>query len=385
MARSEGIVARHARSCAKTGRDTARCSCSPAYRVRVDIPAGKGGRTRKSRTFTSRAEAAAWRADALREVRLGLLRAQTGATFREAADAFIVGARDGSIVTRSGQPYKPSAVRDYEQVLRLRLVPAFGAVKLADVTRAELQKVVGRMRKDGLSPSSIRRTINAARALYRNAIQHDEVMCDPTDHLALPAVVGRRERVAAPAEATLLLSALNETDRAFWATALYAGLRLGELRALRWQDVDLDGDVIRVERSMDARGGIITPKTVHGHRTVPLARALRGPLAAHRLRVADASPDVLVFGGGGRPFNPSSLTQRADRAWKKACLRRITPHECRHSYASFMIAAGVNAKQLSTWMGHASINITLDRYGHLFPGAEAEGAARLDQYLASAL
>jgi integrase len=67
---------------------------------------------------------------------------------------------------------------------------------------------------------------------------------------------------------------------------------------------------------------------------------------------------------------------------KQAGLERITLHECRHTFASLMIAAGVNAKTLSTYMGHANISITLDRYGHLMPGNEAEAAGMLNAYLA---
>jgi integrase len=75
------------------------------------------------------------------------------------------------------------------------------------------------------------------------------------------------------------------------------------------------------------------------------------------------------------------LQRRADQAWPGAGLARITPHECRHTFASLMIAAGVNAKALSTFMGHANISITLDRYGHLMPGSEEEAAGLLDSYL----
>jgi integrase len=71
----------------------------------------------------------------------------------------------------------------------------------------------------------------------------------------------------------------------------------------------------------------------------------------------------------------------ARRWWAKAGLASINPHECRHTYASFMIAAGVNAKTLSTYMGHASITIPMDRYGHLMPGNEAEATSLLDSYL----
>ncbi len=75
------------------------------------------------------------------------------------------------------------------------------------------------------------------------------------------------------------------------------------------------------------------------------------------------------------------LRRRADDAWEAAGLERITLHECRHSYASLMIAAGVNAKALSSYMGHANIQITFDRYGHLMPGNEEEAGALLDTYL----
>ena len=75
------------------------------------------------------------------------------------------------------------------------------------------------------------------------------------------------------------------------------------------------------------------------------------------------------------------LQQRADDAWKTAGLERLTLHDCRHTFASFAIAAGVNAKSLPTYMGHSSVSITLDRYGHMMPGNEAEAATLLDAYL----
>jgi integrase len=99
------------------------------------------------------------------------------------------------------------------------------------------------------------------------------------------------------------------------------------------------------------------------------------------------------------PLYPKGLQGRADTAWENLNAKeretaeregrepepveRITPHECRHTFASLMIAAGVNAKALQTYMGHASVSITLDRYGHLMPGSEAEAAELLDSYLAA--
>ncbi len=80
-------------------------------------------------------------------------------------------------------------------------------------------------------------------------------------------------------------------------------------------------------------------------------------------------PTARTAHDAARPFNGEKLTERADEAWKSAGPNRITLHGCRHTFASLMIAAGVNAKALSTFMGHANISITLDRYGHLPTGA----------------
>lgn len=117
---------------------------------------------------------------------------------------------------------------------------------------------------------------------------------------------------------------------------------------------------------------------------MPIASALRELLVAELLRTGRRG-DALVFGDTDTsPFDPRELQRRAERAWKRAGLERITPHECRHTSASLMIAAGVNAKALSSYCGHASIQITMDRYGHLMPGNEEEAAGLLDAYLAQA-
>jgi len=93
-----------------------------------------------------------------------------------------------------------------------------------------------------------------------------------------------------------------------------------------------------------------------------------------------------VFGVSAcSPFSVASVIYRADRAWERAKLQRITLHECRHTFASLMIAAGVNAKALSAYMGHSNIGITMDRYGHLMPGNESEAAGLLDAYLTRAV
>ena len=176
-------------------------------------------------------------------------------------------------------------------------------------------------------------------------------------------------------EAEALIEAVPAQDRPIWATAMYAGLRRGELQALRADDVDLDSGLIRVEFGWStAMARFPSSRMPGGARCPSLASSVRSWLAAWPGRTATEGKGSLVCVRAVSPFDPSKLIKRADRAWREAALRRITLHECRHTFASLMIAAGVNAKALQIYMGHANISITLDRYGHLMPGTEAEAA-----------
>ena len=179
------------------------------------------------------------------------------------------------------------------------------------------------------------------------------------------------------------LAAVPVGDRAVWATAMYAGLRLGELRALRWEDVDLANGSIRVERSWDPKTGPVAPKSQAGLRTVPVCGALHDALVEHREQLLTQGHTRGLFFGrtSERPFNPTSITARATRSWRTARLGTITLHECRHTCASTMMAAGVPIKAVSTYMGHSSIAITFDRYGHLLPGSANEAAGLIDTFL----
>jgi integrase len=262
------------------------------------------------------------------------------------------------------------------------VLPQLGRQKLSAISGRTLQDLVDRLSAQELSPSTIRNTLLPLQAIYRRALTRGEVALNPTLKLSLPAVRGRRDRIARPQEAAALIAALPRGERALWASAFYAGLRLGELQALDWAQIDLDGNLIQVERSWDRKAGFIEPKSRSGKRRVPITNVLRAHLLGHRLQQGKGGHG-LAFPNqrGDRPFNPSTINKDARSAWAAAGLQPITLHECRHSYAAYMIAAGINSKALSTYMGHASITITLDRYGHLLPGNEHEAATLLDTWL----
>jgi integrase len=367
-----GIVRRHSRGCAE--RSGGPCDCKAGWEASVYI-ARDGRKVRK--TFPTQAAARSWRTQAARSVQLGTRRATTSLTVRQAAEEWLAGARSGLIRNRGKKVYKPSTIRGYEEALRLRVLPAIGAYKLAQLDSGDVQDLVDRWQEEELSPSTIANTLLPLRVIYRRARRI--VPVNPTVGVELPQDEGRRDRIASPEEAARLLAALVSPERVIWSTAIYAGLRLGELRALRWEDVDLAAGVIHVRHSWDVKEGEILPKSKAGLRRVPITPRLRDELLEHRM---NGCRDGLVFGRlDGSPFNSPTVRGRAARAWKAAGLTPLGLHEARHTFASLMIAAGVNAKALSTYIGHSNIAVTFDRYGHLMPGNENEAAGMLDVYL----
>ena len=377
---AEGIEARHAKGCRVLS--GGRCNCSPTYRVRV-WSNREERRIRKS--FATLAEAKAWRAEALVAVRQGTLRAPVPQTLRAAAQAWLVGARQRTVRDRSGRAYKPSTLRTYAEKLEAYLLPALGNYRLSELRRRDVQALADEMLAAGLSPSTVRNAIDPLRAIYRRAIQRDDVAVNPTTNLDLPASRKSRDRIASAAEAKALLDALPPSERATWATAFYAGLRRGELRALRCSDVDLGRSEIRVARSWDQYEGPIDPKSEASARTIPLLAVLRDYLDEHLLSVGRTGDELVLGRTATDAFVASTVRSRANRAWKVAGLDPMTLHECRHTFASLLIASGENPKAVQEFMGHSTISETFDRYGHLFPGARDEARARMDAYLEAEL
>jgi integrase len=334
-------------------------------------------RIRKS--FPTQAAARAWRSDARREVRAGRMRAAVAPTLEEAIDAWKAGAEAGTIRTRGRRIFAPSTVRAVEQNYRLRIADTFAGDRLDRITLQDVQEFVDELDADGVNASTIESTILPMRLVYRYARGKGLVHVDPTDGVELPEK-GRGRRVPpSPADAAALLEAAPDQDRAVWATAMLAGLRRGELMALRVQDIDLKAGRLRVERSYDpAAREFRPPKSRQGRRNVPISSTL----APYLRPLVLARREGLLFGpSADRPFTARPIQERADDACKAEGLERVTLHACRHLYASMSIAAGVNAHSLCTYMGHSGIQVTLDLYGHLFPGNEAEASALLDVYL----
>lgn len=247
--------------------------------------------------------------------------------------------------------------------------------------RADVQKLIDDMHAHGLAGSTVRNKRDPLRVVYRRALQDDQVTHSPVEHLRLPANTSKLRRVANPDRVGVLLDALPPTERAAWATAFYAGLRVGELRALRFHHIDFDTGVIRVEAGWDDVHGEQDTKTQAGKRTIPLVGRLRAELARHKLATGRGDDDLVFGRTTTTAFIRSTLRSRARRAWQTAGLEPLTPHEARHTCASYLAAAGLTPKEAQTAMGHTDIRTTMNIYAKAVPGWESGAVAKLDAYL----
>jgi integrase len=366
------------------------CGCPETYQAQVW---GGSQATRRTRTFSidnhSRplSAARAWRDDQRAQVRATFGESAKVPTVRQAASDLVAGMKSGVILSRSKDRYKPSVVRQYEVVLNEYLVPAFGPYRLDEIEAADIERLCFGWIDKGYSPSTVSNRVMPLRAIYRRAVRLRQVVSSPLASVELPAIRDLKERRYVDAKRVVeLIAAAPSADRALWATAFYTGLRRGELQALRIEDVDLDASVVRVRRGWDPIAGPIEPKSRAGVRDVPLPSALRPFLLEQKMRVAWRQG--LLFGRTSTlPFAPHVPANRGRKRWEKLGLEPVSFHDCRHTYASLMIAAAadaskqVNMKQLSVYMGHTSVVQTYDRYGHLLPGQLVDAAEMLDAYL----
>ena len=377
-----GIRKLHSGKC--RARSGGRCNCGAGYEASVYL---HRERKKVRKTFKREAEAKSWRANAMVAARRGSLRTERRdvRSLAMALAEMVDGMASGAVRPKGRSAYKPNTVRSYERVVRGYVADSgLGTIKVADVRRRDVQAFADDLLASGLAPGTVSNVLNPVQAFYRRALDRDELAYNPAARIDLPTDADTRpKRIATASEAAALLEALPEGDRPLWATAFYAGLRRGELQALRCGDVDLASSLIRVERGWDQEEGAIDPKSHTSRRTVPLLSILRDYLDEHLLRT-NAAGDALIFGRGeGLSFAPMAVRKRATKAWGDAELAPITLHECRHTFASLLIDAGANPKAIQEYMGHSRIQTTFDTYGHLMPGSRDEVRERMDAYLAA--
>jgi integrase len=310
--------------------------------------------------FTKRT-AEAWLRDLLDQARRGTLPGmlRTGATFADAAAEWLR-------FIEEDRARKPSTLNDYRSALKAHLLPAFGPEPLESITPEQID--AWRRGLTGLSNRSKNKLLIQLHGIFRRAQMVWGLEANPLVRVEKhPMRASGDIQVFSPEEVRALVrAAASEQDGAIFLTAAFTGLRMGELLALRWRDVDFAGATIRVRGSY-AAGHLTTPKSGKV-RAVPMAPDVATDVAQLGRREHWLGDDDLVFAGeSGGYLDGSALRRRYKEALSRAGLRPLRFHDLRHTFGTRMIAKA-DIRRVQEWMGHADIQTTM-RYIHYAPHA----------------
>jgi integrase len=274
---------------------------------------------------------------------------------------------------------KPSTRARYESLLRVHVLPRWGAIPVSDVNIADVESWLSQLTATGLAASSVRHAYRVLSLILEHAVRAGRMPRNPVKGASLPRARRAEKRFLSHAQLHGLARAADD-DHLVVEVLGYTGLRFGELAALRVGRVDLMRRRLAVTESVtEIQGKAVfgTPKT-HHQRSVPFPRSL---LQAMTALVAGRDPHELLFTGpGGGVLRVGNFRRRVfDAAARDAGLEGLTPHELRHTAASLAVSAGANVKAVQRLLGHASAAMTLDVYSGLFDDDLDAVADRLDQ------
>ena len=332
-----------------------------------------------------------------REVDTGAWREPSSETLEQYAQRWLAH-RDPARIAGAGRTrLAPSTFQGYRLNLRLPVLPRLGRRTLASLRTADIDALIAELEAEGKASAGIRNVIVPLRKLLADAVRQGLIAANPAARADLPPAqefVGKEipiEHTEAIRAALVVLAhedPLAKRPDLFYVcvfdVALGTGLRLGELRALRWRDVDRERRLVRIERAYSLRE-LRRPKSESGVRAVPLFPSVDAALrevAARAVSRGRYAPDELIFASArGTPLEPSNLRQRA---WLPAlALAGLGDagyrfHDLRHTCVSRLVQAGADIKLVQSVAGHANPLITLKRYSHLLDARITEAATRFD-------
>ena len=289
---------------------------------------------------------------------------------------------------------KPVTFESYERTVRNHIAPALGSVKLARLTPAHLQSFYQERLNSGLSPTSVRHAHAVLHRALKQAHRWRLVSENPAAVTDPPKPASKEIHPLDATQAKALLSAArNDRFEALYMIAITAGLRIGELLGLRWEDIDLERGTLHVQRTLSAATSgprFTTPKNGKGRnikltvRAVDALKRHRALQNEERLILGSTWEDWgLVFPTSrGAPLRPHSLTNRSFKPLlKQAGLPNICFHDLRHTCATLLLSRGHHPKLVQELLGHATVAMTLDRYSHVMPGMGDQTAAAMEAVL----
>ncbi|MCC8023544.1 MAG: site-specific integrase [Clostridiales bacterium] len=270
---------------------------------------------------------------------------------------------------------KASTYGNYCSIAENWLIPCLGQYQLDRLGRAEVQGFVNSLSEQGLSAGTVRNIFHVLFAAMKHAVAYGYLIESPCTGTVLPGMERREARLLSVREQKKLEQAARADKNGLPVLlAMYTGLRVGELCALRWSDVDLEHAVLRISQTRQrikdpspgagAKTVLVTgsAKSRRSVRTIPLPACMAALLRAHRKTAPLCCESVFSY--RGRPLEPRLLQYRFKALLKRAGLRDINFHALRHTFATRCMELCFDVKTLSELLGHASAKMTLDRYGH---------------------
>ena len=295
-----------------------------------------------------------------------------------------------TFLQRIQQTRKLSTHEGYQQTLTRNIKPMLGKLDLHAVTREKVKALAMAGLEKGQSPKTVQNTIRCLSSLFSHAVEDGLLIVNPAlkPGKFLPKISKRRgiNPLTRAEVATLLNTAKAHASRYYpvLLCAARTGLRMGELLALRWEDLDFRERFIQVSRNY-THWNLTTPKSGESRRvdmSLELTQVLKD-LKLERQIDAGASgtgvPPWVFCNENGGLLHPNNIRDRIFYGLlKKAGLRQVRFHDLRHSYASLLLQQGESPVYVKEQLGHSSIQITVDCYGHLIPGGNKQAVDRLD-------
>lgn len=271
---------------------------------------------------------------------------------------------------------KPRTRVSYESVLRNKLLPAFAAVPVADITQRDVRRFVAGRVDAGDAPGTVHRSYALLRTLLNGARDAGLIAANPCIRIRMPRSPHREMHFLTPEQVMALSQTIHPWFRVMILFAAYTGARAGEIGAIRVRRLDLLAGTVDIRESLaDVNGRLVFGATkTHSSRKIGLPAFLVEQLGVH-MAGRPCEPDDLVFTSiRGKPLRHNTFLVHH---FRPAVTRAGLPvglrfHDLRHTCVALLIAQGAHPRAIMERLGHSTVEMTLGRYGHLFPSLDAE-------------
>jgi integrase len=268
-----------------------------------------------------------------------------------------------------------------QYLIQDKLIPYFGEKRMNEITVANIRTWQNTLIQKGYSQTYLKTINNQLSAIFNYAVRYYELASNPCRRAGSMGKAKADEMQIWTKEEFQAFSDSIMDKRIPWLAfqvLFWTGIRIGELLALTWEDINLETKVMTINKSYQRLKGkdiVTAPKTIKSIRSVNLSSFLVEDIQDYKDSVYDPAPDDRVF-----PVTKSFLEKEMVRGCKLSGVKKIRIHDCRHSHASLLIELGFTPKEIAERLGHENIETTLNTYSHLYPDRQEKLADRLERY-----